>query len=236
MPLKKLIPVVILLITGFHLNAQKPFYFKLKTSPSISWRGDEASRSKLVNAFGISAGYEFNKKFSLETGIGFNKVGYKYIRTVESIGVIDGFNAYILEGGIPVKQKFTERFIEIPLQFNYLLKTIHGLAISCYPRVSLNFFNQDVHKDWYYYKTDKEFSTKNTFTGTQGRDKLAFSYQLGINLQKNITQKIILGAGINYKNLYHNHKFPFKVAQRSFNNIGGECYLLCQLISDEKDQ
>ena len=211
------------------LIAQKSYYFRLKTTPSISWRGDESSKANLVNSFGIMVGYSFNKRISLETGLGFNRVGFKYVRVAESIGVINGFNTYTLEGEIPVKQKFTERFIEFPIQLNYIFKQKNGIDLFFNSRVSLNFFNQVVRKTWYYHKTDQEFTTKNTFSGTQGRDKLAFSYELGMNIQKKITEKIALGTGIQYKQLYHNHKFPFKPKKRHFNSIGVDFYLIYRL-------
>ena len=201
-------------------------YLKLNINPSFSWKSNEPSKIKLVNSLGLSIGRRFGNKISIETGVGLNKVAYKLIRVAEVIGVVDGFSTYLLEGEIPVKQKFTDRFIEIPLQVNYEFYQKDNINIFFYSRLSSNFIYESFHENWYHYKTEEEFTTKNTYVNSQGKETFALSYQLGAIYRMNIHRMINLGMGINYKNLFHKHKFPSRPEDRVFHNIGIEANIL----------
>jgi len=225
--------ILILPMTGI---TQNKYYLKMNLNPGYSWKSNEPSKIKYVNSFGILLGRRCGNKFSLETGLGLSKAAYKLIRTVEVIGVIDNFNSYILEGEIPVKQKITDRFIEVPFQINYILKPKKNISLSIYSRASMNFTHESIRENWYYYKTDDEFSTKNTFINSRGKHKFAFSYQLGFFLQKKIYKKISLGIGLNYRNLFHKHKFPLRAESRVFHNVSGEINVIYELIKREENE
>lgn len=210
-------------------NGQNKTYINLHTIPSLSWKEQDNSKVKLVNSFGLSVGYELNKRFSAELGLGLNKVGYKLIRVVNEIGVINGYNSYTLVGEIPVKQKFTEKSIGIPCQINYFIKRSSKLAVSIYSNVALNLYYKRTAENWYYYKTDREFKTKNTFSGTRGKDKIVWSYQFGFDYQRKLFENLFLGTGLNYQIYQYQHFFPLLPEKRKFHNIGLKLFLKYKL-------
>lgn len=207
-------------IVPYLCEGQKNWFIKLNMNPRFSWSNDEASKINPTNSFSANIGFGFSKKISAETGIYLNRVGFRLKRRVESIGVIDGFNTYHLEGDIPVKQNFTEKFIGIPFQLNYNILKRNNFKLFGYSNLTINLYNRTYEKWWYYYRTADEFTTKNTFT-FNGRQKLSFGYEAGVFFERNLKKEFSLLIGINYFQLFHETKFPLKAKEVQFFNLGG---------------
>lgn len=216
---QKLITVLVFLVP-FLGQSQNSWFVKLNTNPRLSWSNDKSSKINPTNSISATVGYEFSDKLSAETGLYLNKVGYRLERTVEVIGVIDGFDSYLLEGEIPVKQKFTEQFIGIPMQINYNFLKRGNFRLFGYSNLTINIYKRTHHKWWYYYQKADEFSTDNTFV-FNGKQKINLAYELGVFFEQNFFKRFSILVGGNYSHLFHESKFPLTPKKSQFFNVGG---------------
>lgn len=216
----KLKMLILVILPNVFCIGQKQVYFQLDINPSSSWSNDDGSTTRFTNPIGGSIGYFISKRLSIETGIIFNRTGYRYERIVENIGVIEGYNIYSLEGQIPVKQKFTQKFIGIPIQFNFFLVNTDKYKFSSYANLSINLYQGRNDKTWYYYNTPDEFHTDNNFGKSPGVEKTAISYEFGMQIDKSLINKMDLIMGLNFRNLFHEHKFPWIAKKVKYYNIG----------------
>lgn len=217
--MKRRIIIIVILLTPFLCKSQNSWFVKLNTNPRLSWSNDKGAKINPTNSILAIVGYEFSDKVSAETGLYLNRVGYRLERTVEVIGVIDGFNSYLLAGEIPVKQKFTERFIGIPMQINYNFFRGLNFRLFGYSNLAINIYNESNHKWWYYYQRADEFSTDNTFI-FNGIQKFNLSYELGAFFEQNLLRGFSILGGVNYLHLFNESKFPLTPKKIQYFNLG----------------
>ncbi len=215
---KQIIILLIFLIPVFGF-CQNSWFVKLNSNPRLSWLNDKGSKINLTSSISATVGYEFSKKISIETGLYLNRVGYRLERTLERVGVTEGINSYILEGEIPVKQKFKEKFVGVPLQLNYKFLERDKFNLFAYSNLSINRYNKSDHKWWYYYEAANEFSTDNTFTWN-GRQKMNLSFELGVYLEQKLFKEISILGGINYLHLFHKKNLLISEKSSQFSNVG----------------